>query len=73
MVGLGYPESHWFFDIFVYPSAYLLLMNVQIDLKYSLCLDGGSTLGLNVFNSSIWVVDSIVSLDDIRVLGSWTP
>ena len=30
---------------------YLVLMIVQIGLEYSLCLDGGGTLGLNVCKS----------------------
>ena len=53
MVGLGYPERLWFLVILEYPSPYLLVMNVQIDLEYSLCLDERCTLGLNVCNSSI--------------------
>jgi hypothetical protein len=53
MVGLGYPESKWLLSSLDYLLAYLLVMNVQIDLEYSLCLDERCTLGLNVCNSSI--------------------
>jgi len=37
-------------------------MNVKIDLLYSLCLGGESTLGLIVHVIHIWVVDSIGKL-----------
>ena len=59
MVGLG--------SLWTHLLAYLLVMNVQIDLKYSLCLDERCTLGLNVCNSSLlgnvhvgmaWVIPS---------------
>ena len=45
MVGLG--------SLWTHLLAYLLVMNVQIDLEYSLCLDERCTLGLNVCNSSL--------------------
>ena len=48
------------------PSPYLLVMNDEIDLEYSLCLDGDGTLGLIVHVIHIWVVDSIGRLGDIQ-------